>query len=398
MCSVVEMAEAIRVFNPDRKLQHMQNDVNRSFDELIRYLIVRRNLLLVRLEQMREDYRINSDLGNAIKELRMWKDGLESNLLRSLGEDFDEKEREFENSKVDTVNLEFVAFRCYSDKIREAIDDIDLFELFPEYVGRENPVLTACYKGSGNGELDNPIGIALDRARDEVYICEYGNNRIQVLSTVGVYKRQFGRGRLMEPSAICISQQDELYVTDMSTQCIMKFSLTGVFLAQTGSRDNSPGQFSGISGLCCEAGLVYVCDTSTQMIQIFDSRLKYIKDFGYGELSLPRDITILAGTIYILSQIDNCIYCCDLDCTLRKKIELIGQEQIMTSASFFTIDKKGNFLITDGALQRINIFSSKGVLIHILGAGQLPFLYGIALDKFDMIICVCCSKERFIKF
>ena len=392
------MAEAIRVFNPDRKLQDMHNDINRSFDKLIRDLNIRRNLLLERIEQMREDYRINTDLGNAMKELRMWKDDLKSNLLRSLGEDFDEKLHEFENSKVDTVNLQFVAFRCYSDKIREAIDDIDLFELFPEYVGRENPVLTACYtKGSENGELFNPKGIALDRARAEVYVCDAGNNRIQVLSTVGVYIRQFGGGHLIDPYAICLSQQDELYVTDDATQCVMKFSLTGEFLAQAGSRGTKPEQFDGIRGLCCEAGLVYVCDVNTQIIQIFDSRLKYIKYFGYGELSSPRDITILAGTIYILSE-DNCIFCCDLDCTLRKKIELIGQEQLMTSANFFTIDKKGNFLITDQTLGRINIFSPKGVLIHILGAGQLPFLFGIALDKFDWIICVCGSKERFIKF
>ena len=143
---------------------------------------------------------------------------------------------------------------------------------------------------------------------------------------------------------------------------------------------------------------MYVCDVSTQVVQIFDSRLNYIKDFGYRELSHPSDITILAGTIYILSKNDNCIYCYNLDCTLRKKIELIGQEQIMTTATFFTIDKKGNFLITDTSLERINIFSPKGVLIHILGAGQLPFLAGIALDKFDMIICVCYSKECFIKF
>ena len=204
---------------------------------------------------------------------------------------------------------------------------------------------------------------------------------------------------MIDPHAICLSQQDELYVTDAATDCVMKFTLTGVFLAKAGSRGNTPGQsFGGITGLCCEAGLVYICDTNLQMVQIFDSRLNFIKYFGYGELSGPRDITILSGTIYILSQIDNCIYCYNLDCTLRKKIELIGQEQKMTATSFFTIDKKWNFLITDQTLQRINIFSPKGVLIHILGAGHLPFIAGITLDKFDWIICVCGSKERFIKF
>ena len=247
--------------------------------------------------------------------------------------------------------------------------------------------------------MDNPKGIALDRARNEVYVCDLGNSRIQVLSTIGEYVRQFGRDHLTEPFAICISQQDELFVTDNATQCVLKFSLTGEFLKRAGSRGIKPGQFSGISGLCCEAGLVYICDVSIQHIQIFDSELNFIKDFGFGELSYPSDIHILSDTIYILSGDNNCIYCYNRDCTLLKKIELFGQDQLMTDACFFTIDKKGNFLITDESLQQIRIFSSKGVLSNILGRGQqLPFLTGITLDNFDRVICVCNIKECFIKF
>ena len=128
------------------------------------------------------------------------------------------------------------------------------------------------------------------------------------------------------------------------------------------------------------------------------AELNFIKDFGYGELSGPSDIHILSDTIYILSLDNHCIYCYNRDCTLLKKIELFGQEQLMTSAWFFTIDKKGNFLITDLFLRQIRIFSSKGVLSNILGRGQLPFLHGITLDNFDRVICVCSSKECFLKF
>ena len=166
---------------------------------------------------MREDYRVNTDLANAIAELRELKEGLKSNLLASVDEAFGEKLRVFENSKIDTENLEFVGFRCYSEKIRKAINEIDLYDLSPEYVGRENPFLTACYEGSDDGELFNPKGIALDRARNEVYVCDTSNSRIQVLSTVGEYVRQFGRHHLTEPYAICLLQQDELF------HCVHKF-------------------------------------------------------------------------------------------------------------------------------------------------------------------------------
>ena len=393
------MAEAIPVFNPDRKLEQMTNEVVQMFDELIHYLVGRRNILLNRLDEIRQKFRMDSDFAKAIKEVMEMKDGLKSNLLASLDKAFVEEIRVYENAKLYKENLKFVEFRCYSEKIRKAIDEIDLYQLSPEYFGRENPVLTACYDGRNNGELYNPFGIALDRARNEVYVCDTGNSRIQVLSTIGEYVRQFGRDHLTEPYAICISQQDELFVTDRATQYVLKFNLTGEFLKRVGSRGMKPGQFSRISGLCCEAGLVYICDVNIQQIQIFDSELNFIEYFGYGELSYPSDIHILSDTIYILSLDNNCIYCYNKYYALRKKIELFGQEQLMTSAWYFTIDKKGNFIITDDNLQQIRIFSSKGVLSNILGRGQqLAFLHGIALDNFDRVICVCNSKECFIKF
>ena len=154
--------------------------------------------------------------------------------------------------KVPIDNFEFVKFRCHSGKIRKAIDEIDLYELCPEYVGRESPVLRACCKGRKNGELYNPRGIALDRARNEVYVCDNDNSRIQVLSAVGEYVRQFGKDHLTQPHAICLSQQDELFVTDEAKHCVLKFRITGEFLKQAGSRGTEAEQFSAIRGLCCE--------------------------------------------------------------------------------------------------------------------------------------------------
>ena len=393
------MAEAVREFKPDQKLEDLKNEVILVFEELFRYLADRRTVLLTRLDKIREAYGKNKELIQAIEELKIAKEGMKSNLLASMGNMYDEKIRGFENSKVDTENFEFVEFRCYSDKIRKAINQIDLYELSAEYIGRENPILKACKKGRGNGEFANPAGIVLDSVRDEVYVCDYSNSRIQVLSSEGVYLRQFGRDHLTEPFAICLSQQGESFVTDKVKECFLKFSMTGQFLKQVGSRGNKSGQFSGISGLCCEAGLIYVCDYNVRRIQVFDSELNYIKQFGNEELRQPDDIKILSDTMYILSKNNNSIHCYNIDCTLQRKIELTGQEHQMTAALFFSIDKNGNFLITDQSNDQIRIFSSKGILKHILGTGHLSYSAGITLDNSDRIICLCSNKEGcFMKF
>ncbi|KAI6661347.1 Ring finger protein nhl-1 [Oopsacas minuta] len=356
------------VFNVDQKLEALKMEIIRTFDELYQYLSDRRNSLLSRLAKMKEGHDKNVELEEAIKQLRICKDqnlttmtsNLVGGLLDIMKQTLDRNIEMKMAEKVKVDNLEFIEFRCYSDKIRKTMDEIDLFEIIPEYVRRENPILK---------------------------VCNRGNSRIQVLNTEGNYIRSFGTDHLKEPFGICLSKE-EVFVTDRAKESILKFSLAGKFLKETGSRGNTAGRFKTISGLCHEAGLIYVCDCSIQRIRIFDSNLNFIKEFGSGELKLPRDITVFSDRIYILSQNNNSIYCYNRDYTLQNIIQLTGQQQPMIASLFFTIDKKGNFLITDSTANDIRIFSPQGVMKHILGRGHLSYLYDIVFDNSDNIICV----------
>ena len=160
-CSVIEMAEAVIEFNSDQKLEDLKNEVILVFEELYRYLADRRIAILTRLNKIREAYGRNKELTQAIEELKIAKEAMRSNLLSFMGDVYDEKIRGFENSKVETENLEFVQFRCHSEKIRKAINELDLYELSSEYVGREKTLLKACKEDGGNGELHNPRSILL---------------------------------------------------------------------------------------------------------------------------------------------------------------------------------------------------------------------------------------------
>ena len=139
-------------------------------------------------------------------------------------------------------------------------------------MGRENPVIKKSSRGRGNGEFNNPKGISIDRIKNEIFIADLSNNRIQVLTTEGKYLRSFGTGHLKEPCGICVSQ-DGVFVTDRATECLLRFSLAGQFIHKTGSRGNTQGRFMGIRGLCYETGLVYVCEYNAQRFQIFDINL-----------------------------------------------------------------------------------------------------------------------------
>ena len=119
--------------------------------------------------------------------------------------------------------------------------------------------------------------------------------------------RSFGTDYLKEPHGICVSQ-DGVFVTDIARDCLVKFGLFGEFINKTDSRGTAPGCFTGIRGLCYEAGLVYVCDCSIQRFQIFDLNLQFVKKFGFGEIKTPTDITMHSDTLHILSLLQNHTY------------------------------------------------------------------------------------------
>ena len=395
------MAEAVvrRETNFERKMEELQNEIHETFDKLFQALEKRKQDLLSQLSAVQTAHNKNIELEEAVKQLRIVRDNavnaMTSNLLKenidSIRLGFEKEIQSKEEMKMKVMDLNFIEFRCSTERILKAIEETDLVELIPEYVGRENPILKKCSKGTKNGEFVNPRGIVIDRNTNEVYIADRSNHRIQVLSIDGEFLRSFKHDKLNEPFGICLSKND-IFVTDQVTH-LLKFNKSGKYLKQAGSRGITPGCFTTIAGLCCEEGLVYVCDFSMQQIQIFDLELNFMKTFAYGEIRLPVDISVHSNTLYILSKDQNSIYCYNKDLQLLNTVQLTGQKIPMTVALFFTIDSKGNFLISDLSNNEIRIFSPNGVLKHTLGRGHLQYLAGIALDNTGAIVCVITSKE-----
>ena len=372
------------VLNSDEKLEKLKIEILRTFEELSNYLSIHKQKLLSRLIRIKEGYDKNTELNAAIEQLRIMKDTgmkvMKSNLLESVTKDFNDRLKVMEDSKVEVEDLDLISFRCYSDKIRKSIDEIDLIELIPEYVGREHPILSKCKTGSGKGEFMNPRGIRFDKIQNKVYVCDSSNHRIQVFDTNGKFLNSFGDDQLQEPFGICVSK-DFVFVTDEDKKCVTKFTLDGIF---KNSFDGTK-QFSFIRGIDCCDKFLYICDYSYQIIHVFDLNLNYIKDFGSEQIRTPIDVSIHSDRIYILSRSMSSIYCYSKDCTFQKET---GGDKPMPTAPFMVIDLKSNFLISDVSNQEIRIFSPQGILKHIIGQGHFDSLSGLTLDNSNNIICV----------
>ena len=124
--------------------------------------------------------------------------------------------------------------------------------------------------GKGKGEFNKTQDVKLDTAGN-MYVTEYGNGRVQVLDTSGQFIRAFGQegeGKLSGPSGLQIVDK-YVCVSDFIGDCIVVYETSGQFVTSFGRSGQKEGEFSAPYITSCADGFIHVCDRENRRIQIF---------------------------------------------------------------------------------------------------------------------------------
>jgi len=160
--------------------------------------------------------------------------------------------------------------------------------------------------GDDDGEFDQPSGLALDTGSDFLYIADTNNDRIQIIDVNGNCDRgdndyladdvcfvaEFGTsgngdGEFDQPSGLALDTgSDFLYIADTGNDRIQIIDVNGncdrgdndyladdvCFVAEFGKFGDDDGEFDQPSGLALDtdSDMLYVSDTRNDRIQIID--------------------------------------------------------------------------------------------------------------------------------
>ncbi|MBI1823722.1 MAG: 6-bladed beta-propeller [Nitrospirae bacterium] len=123
-----------------------------------------------------------------------------------------------------------------------------------------------------------PAKIAVS-PKDEIYVADSYNNRVQVFTSDGKFLRKWGGlgiwgGRFRVASGIAFDPEGNVLVGDFYNNRVQKFdSATGHFLGSFGSSGEKKDQFNGPTGIAVDAdGTIYVSDFHHSRIQKFHSK------------------------------------------------------------------------------------------------------------------------------
>ena len=139
----------------------------------------------------------------------------------------------------------------------------------------------------GRGWFKRPAGLAIDRARQRLYVADPAAHDIKVVDLVkGELEKTMGKrgtahGEFNYPDFVAVDRQGRLYVTDAMNMRVQIFDAEGKYLTAFGKGGDGPGDFSAPKGVAADSeGHIYVADAQFDNVQIFDEQGQLLLFWG----------------------------------------------------------------------------------------------------------------------
>ncbi|MBF0142288.1 MAG: 6-bladed beta-propeller [Magnetococcales bacterium] len=156
--------------------------------------------------------------------------------------------------------------------------------------------------------FNTPVGIAIG-PEGRVLVTDAELGKVFVLSSEGEPISEFGGEELVRPTGIARDPKSgTVYVADTRTHDIKVFDDQGKLLNKIGGPGTEPGQFNSPTHIAFANGRLYVSDTLNARIQSFDTDGKPLLNFGQrgiqvGNLVRPKGVAVdKDDNIYVIES------------------------------------------------------------------------------------------------
>jgi len=276
-------------------------------------------------------------------------------------------------------------------------------------------------KGTGDGQFDRPMGIAVDRYGN-VYVADTGNSRIQKFDTSGYFitkwgSRGTGNGQFQGPYGVAVyansMTEGYVYVTEPDAGRVQRFESDGTYMRQWGNDSIDSAEFEpwGIAAVYDKGQeRVFVSDAANVCIHKFDTQGNQVLHWG----SIGTGNSQFHNPIGIAGDGGTYLYTVDAESDRVQKFNTnggfiakwgspgtgIGQCNVSTSAAAGLSD---SVFVVDAGNNRIQKFNTQGSYITQFGSkgtgnGRFDMPVGIAADNYGNVYVTDSGNHRVQKF
>ena len=154
----------------------------------------------------------------------------------------------------------------------------------------------------GRGKLDFglPLGLTIDESNGDIYICNYNNNRVQILNKDFSFKAQFGNNELNHPRDVKLSKE-YIYVLDMSNPCLHLFNYNYILQKSIFTRGEGMDVVDPYFFFIDKTNNILITDISSNCINIYNTEIQLIHKISVSPC--PTGIAVdLKGRVIVVCQ------------------------------------------------------------------------------------------------
>ncbi len=198
----------------------------------------------------------------------------------------------------------------------------------------------------------------------ELVVSEYGADRLSICSRSGfriqsIGTRGTGKGELLGPQYLRVSDDGYIYVSEWGNRRVSKFNLQGEFILSFGRPRADFSGLRGPSGLEIRNGNIYVADSMTGRIEVFDQSGNYIRSLIRDGLQAPEDLLFVDDNSLLIADAGQVlVYDLDND-VLSVASDLGGDGKRILS---ITQDGNGNIVAADFDSNSVSVMTDLATL------------------------------------
>ncbi|MBF0487899.1 MAG: hypothetical protein HQK98_07035 [Nitrospirae bacterium] len=267
--------------------------------------------------------------------------------------------------------------------------------------------------GSGDGQFNQPIGIAVD-SNGYVYVADLFNYRIQKFTSNGTFVTKWGsygsgNGQFIIPEGLAADSNGYVYVADPTNNRIQKFTSDGTFVTKWGSSGSGDGQFNYARDVTVDSnGYVYVNDRNNSRIQKFTSDGTFVTKWGSsgsgnGQFSDSVGIAVDSnGYVYVAEWGNHRIQ------RFTNNGTFVAQWGSFANTTFLSelgisVDSNGYVFVAGETTDQVQKFTSGGTFVTQWGSsgsgdGQFNQPFGSAVDSNGYVYVIDRTNNNVQKF
>ena len=158
-------------------------------------------------------------------------------------------------------------------------------------------------EGRGEFQFNCLLGLSTDESNNDIYICDNGNHRIQIISENLQYKSQFGNDTLHYPRDV-IHYKDNIFVLDTSNPCLHIYNRDLVLQKSVVTRGEGQQVINPCFFSIDKFGNILITDFGSNSILILNSEFEFIHKISVNK---PGGIFMDKDRIIVTCLVAKCL-------------------------------------------------------------------------------------------